>query len=473
MRLAALTLALIAALAPAAAAAFCGFYVAKADTELFNQASKVVYVRYDGKTVLTLVNDYQGALQEFALVVPVPSVLERGQIHVTGNALVDHLDAYTAPRLVEYFDEDPCLAERRDLLATALPSPPDQAAGAAALGVTIEAQYTVGEYDIVILSAEQSGGLLTWLQQEGYRLPDGAGPVLAGYLAAGMKFFLAKVNLEEQSKLGFSFLRPLQIAFEAEHFMLPIRLGMLNAAGPQELFVFLLTRGGRVESANYRTIAIPTDVEVPLYVEDEFGAFYGAMFDAAVARESMQAVFLEYAWDMSWCDPCAADPLSLEELRELGVFWLLEPLAPVQPQPRGAIALDVFVTRLHLRYDGAHFAEDLHFRETADRDNFQGRYVLRHPWRGQPACEAARDYLQRTAGALRGAGANPRPADALADRGDPQQDGSRAASRSARHNFRRPPTSGGRSSGRTTDAWPESVGTPAASQTSPENGRER
>lgn len=387
--------AVVAVLAPAGASAFCGFYVAKANSELFNQASKVVFVRHDGKTVITMVNDYQGALQEFALVVPVPSVLQRGQIHVTENALVDHLDAYTAPRLVEYFDEDPCRV-REELRATALPASPQQAARSDALGVTVEAEYAVGEYDIVILSAEQSGGLLAWLRQEGYRLPDGAGPRLEGYLAAGMKFFLAKVNLEEQSKLGFSYLRPLQIAFESEQFMLPIRLGTLNATGPQELFVFLLTRQGRVEAANYRTIAIPTDVELPLFVEEEFASFYAAMFDAAVARENQQAVFLEYAWDMSWCDPCAADPLSFEELRELGVFWILEQMQAAQPlpQPRGTLTPDVFVTRLHLRYDDEHFADDLHFRETADRKNFQGRYVLRHPWRGDPLCEAARDYLR-------------------------------------------------------------------------------
>ena len=152
--------AVVAALAPAAANAFCGFYVAKADTELFNQASKVVFVRHEGKSVITMVNDYQGALQEFALVVPVPSVLARGQIHVTENALVDHLDAYTAPRLVEYFDEDPCRA--REEMAAALPATASrQDAGGEALGVTIEAEYTVGEYDIVILSAEQSR--VSWL----------------------------------------------------------------------------------------------------------------------------------------------------------------------------------------------------------------------------------------------------------------------------------------------------------------------
>ena len=119
------------------------------------------------------------------------------------------------------------------------------------------------------------------------------------------------------------------------------------------------------------------------------------MFDALVARENMRSVFLEYAWDMSWCDPCAADPLSFDELRELGAFWILEQSEAEDPVPqlRGTITPDVFVTRLHLRYDAASFPDDLRFRETENRSNFQGRYVLRHPWRGTPRCQAARDYL--------------------------------------------------------------------------------
>src|SRR5581483_1303244 len=96
-----------------------------------------------------------------------------------------------------------------------------------------------------------------------------------------------------------------------------------------------------------------------------------------------------YAWDMSWCDPCAAEPLSADELRRLGVFWLddkaVDPSAPAQ---------DVFLTRLHVRYDAAHFPEDLALMETRDRDNVQGRYILRHPWTGAAGCPAARAYLR-------------------------------------------------------------------------------
>jgi len=384
------TLAVLAA-AARTALGFCGFYVAKADTKLFNKASQVVLVRDRDRTVLTMSNDFKGDPKEFAIVIPVPTLIQREQIHVAEKALLDHLDAYSSPRLVEYFDDNPCM---RVMMEKAVPAP--MAAGVAggsaadrarSLGVTIEASYTVGEYDILILSAKQSGGLATWLTENGYRIPPGAPGVLGSYLKQGMKFFVAKVNLKEQSKLGFTYLRPLQVAYESPKFMLPIRLGMVNADGPQELFIYALTPQGRVETTNYRTVRLPSDVEVPAFVKDEFGSFYKAMFSRQVGKEDMRVVFLEYAWDMSWCDPCAADPLSADELRQLGVFWL-EGRGPERAQG----AQNVFLSRLHLRYDGPHFPEDLVFQETGDRQNFQGRYILRHPWTGGDRCPEAVTY---------------------------------------------------------------------------------
>ena len=380
--------------------AFCGFYVAKADTKLFNKASKVVIARDDDKTVLTMVNDYRGDPKEFAMVVPVPTFIERGQIHVGNKATVDHLDAYTAPRLVEYFDSDPCqrVYEKEMVLQRMAGAPMADAAAkkrADALGVTIEAEYTVGEYDILILSAEQSDGLEAWLRESGYRIPDGASKVLGSYIKQKMRFFVAKVNLEEKAKLGGSFLRPLQVAYETPKFMLPIRLGTVNADGPQELFVFVLTPKGRVETTNYRTVKLPSGMDVPLYVKSEFGEFYRALFDQQVRKEDMRVVFLEYAWNMGWCDPCAADPLSREELRELGVFWQSgdSGIAPMpRRRPPGGGPQQVYVTRLHVRYDADHFPDDLVFQETGDTSNFQGRYVLRHPWKGEARCKEAGDY---------------------------------------------------------------------------------
>ena len=397
-------------LIPAAVQAFCGFYVARADTGLYNQSSKVVMARDGNRTVLTMANDFQGEVKDFAIVVPVPTFIEREQIHVASTAVIDHLDAYTAPRLVEYFDPNPCRKLYRLEAQRNAPVVADSAAARAkALGVTVEARYTVGEYDILILSAKESSGLTTWLKENGYKLPQGAEPVVGSYLKQGMRFFVARVNLAEFAKTGFNYLRPLQVAYETPKFMLPIRLGTLNARGKQELFLWLLTRKGRVETANYRTVRIPSNKEIPLYVKDEFGRFYRDLFEYQVGQSDGRTVFMEYAWNMAWCDPCAAQPLTRGELRELGVMWLTgEP--PIVPLPRPAVPsggrsstkpavmpprpapVDAFVTRLHLRYDAVTFPDDLRLHQTGDKSNFQARYVLRHPWDGSDDCPEAKRY---------------------------------------------------------------------------------
>ena len=275
-------------------------------------------------------------------------------------------------------------------------SPP--AADASALGVKVEAAYTVGEYDIVILSAQQSDGLETWLREQGYQVPARSASALEPYIKQGMKFFVARVNLKEQSKTGFSYLRPIRIAYESEKFMLPIRLGMANSKGDQDLIIYTLTRNGRVESTNYRTENIPSNVDVPLFVKADFKNFYAALFAQAHKASGYRALHTEYVWDSGWCDPCADQPLNPEELRGLGVFWL-DPTAtpPSGPTPFSRIrrprANGPVVTRLHVRYDAEHFPEDLVFQETGDRQNFQARYILRHKATGDLSCEAGQQYL--------------------------------------------------------------------------------
>ena len=166
--------------------------------------------------------------------------------------------------------------------------------------------------------------------------------------------------------------------------MLPIRLGTVNSRGKQDLLLWTLTRKGRVETANYRTERMPTGQEIPTYVKSDFGPVYKAIYGNAIDRAGGAGVLLEYAWDMGWCDPCASDPLSARELKELGVYWIGD-----GDTNSGA---DVFVTRLHARYDAKSFPEDLRLVETGDRQNFQGRYVMRHAWTGDSQCAAADEY---------------------------------------------------------------------------------
>lgn len=383
------------------AQAFCGFFAGKADATLFNEASQVILARDGNRTVISMLNDYRGPLADFALVVPVPQVLEKGQVRIGDKRLFDRLDAYSAPRVAQYFDPNPCPLERWRFLARADGQGRDQAMAfpsaamskaerAQALGVTVEAAYTVGEYDIVMLSARQSSGLQTWLTENGYRMPAGASAALKPYVEQDMKFFVAKVNLSEQARTGVQFLRPLQFAYESEKFMLPIRLGMINADPnkSQDLIAYVLSREGRVESSNYRTLKLPTNQNVPPGITRDFNSFYKALFDHQALTESLRVVFTEYFWDMAWCDPCAADPLTRQELQQAGVFWLEDASADgTAAAMRGRPALpygaqNALLTRLHVRYTPTTFPEDLMFFQTRDRQNWQTRYVVQQPFAG-------------------------------------------------------------------------------------------
>lgn len=380
-------------LIPAARAqAFCGFYVAKAGSALFNQKSEVIMVRDGQKTVITMSNDFKGAARDFAMVVPVPVVLKETDIRVIERGLFDRWDAYSAPRLVEYYDQNPCapavVEVTANLRRTTSKSPvADDLYEDESNGVRIEARYTVGEYNILVLSAEQSGGLKDWLIQNGYAVPPSAEEVLMPYIRSGMKFFVVKVNLKTLQKTGFNYLRPIQIKFESERFMLPIRLGMANSQGEQDLIVYAITRNGAVECSNYRTVDMPTGNKIPTFIKQDFGRFYTDLFAREHKRQGSNAVFTEYAWNVSpnWggmkCDPCVGIPPNYTDLIESGADWL-------GTDPRA------FFTRLHVRYGRELFPQDLFFTQTANVQNRQARYVITWPAKGEIDCAEGKEYLQ-------------------------------------------------------------------------------
>jgi len=379
--------------------AFCGFYIAKASTDLFNEKSEVILVRDGDHTVITMSNDFKGDVRDFAMVVPVPVVLREDQIKVVERGIFDRLDAYSAPRLVEYHDHNPCTPIMQvpqmnlSMRATVLEEATDtfvEEDTEKDYGVTVEAEYTIGEYDILLLSAKESEGLETWLTLNGYQIPSKAASVLEPYILSDTKFFVVKVNLDAQQNNGFDYLRPLQISFESDKFMLPIRLGMANANGPQDLIVYGFSRQGRIEPTNYRTVNMPTGNKVPLFVYSYFGEFYQDLFHRQYHKESRSAVFLEYAWNVSpmqgvKCDPCVSPPPVFDDFSTAGVNWVTGM----------NYESHVFFTRLHVRYEQDRFPQDLRFQVTPNTENFQARYVITHPAKGELTCEAGQAYLRK------------------------------------------------------------------------------
>ncbi|MCB9754142.1 MAG: DUF2330 domain-containing protein [Myxococcales bacterium] len=418
---AALALAGLTTLTPQRADAFCGFYVSGADAKLLNNATSVVLMRDGTRTVLSMQNNYQGPPQNFAMVVPVPVVLQEPDVKVLPREIFDRVDQLAAPRLVEYWEQDPCWQEPEYDYddAEMAPMAADEGGGgfrersARDLGIKIEAEFAVGEYEIVILSARDSLGLDTWLRLNRYSIPAGAEEVLRPYVHSGMKFFVAKVNVAKvRFEGGQAMLSPLRFHYDSKNFSLPVRLGLLNSGGAQDLIVHILSREVRYQVANYRNVAIPTNIEVADATRARFGEFYAALFDR-VLQLNPGSVVTEYAWAAGSCDPCPIEPLSLGELATLGA----DVLPTYQRAFSGRVPSELeyqvpnefVLTRLHARYSRESLGEDLVFqaavpitggREVMGADgqvergatessynNFQARYVIRHRWQGPIECE--------------------------------------------------------------------------------------
>jgi hypothetical protein len=387
---------------------------------------------------MTMSNTYQGPPENFAMVVPVPVVLHKEDVKTLPADVFDRVDSLSAPRLVEYWEQDPCRPqveyERRRALGGA-PRSVMKAKKEAAddLGVTIEAQFVSGEYQIVILSARDSSGLDTWLRQEKYNIPQGAADALAPYIRDKSKFFVAKVDITKVKRdaQGLVQLSPLRFAFDSNELRLPVRLGLLNAGGKQDLIVYVIHPTARFEVANYANTFIPTNLEVADGVRHNFAAFFAELFDATVEKMGRKVVVTEYAWQTTGCDPCPTPPLSANDLATLGLDVLEGAGVAVPPQQApgatkpGAVAPmrrpppgrffgggpSWVLTRLHTRYSKETLSEDLIFREAKPAmggranwngtngdegasvtdggvNNFQGRYIIRHYWTGPVACQS-------------------------------------------------------------------------------------
>jgi hypothetical protein len=388
---------------------FCGFYVSKADGTLKNKTSQVILVRDGNRTVITMYNDFKGDSKDFAMVVPVPVVLRKDDIKVVDQSIFQRLNDYSAPRLVEYWDQNPCYGYKEENgMAPMADKSLNEVVVTSAFGmkrsaVKIEAQYLVGEYDILILSAKESGALKSWLINNGYKIPEGAEEVLDPYIKSNLKFFVVKVNEKEKKKLNNNFLRPIQISFNSQKFMLPIRLGMANADGDQDLIVYAFTRKGRIESTNYRNVDMVSNKNIPLFIQKNFGAFYGNLFTNQWDKEDKSVSFLEYAWNVTpinqmKCDPCVGNPPTEQDLVQSGVWWLgnkdWNDYSDVDHEEIDNGSKNVHFTRLHFRYNRKSFPQDLMFQVTPNTQNYQARYIITHPATGDFNCAAGKKYLQ-------------------------------------------------------------------------------
>ena len=409
-----------------AAHAFCGFYVSSAGADLFNDATMVVLMRDGTRTVLSMQNNYRGPTEDFALVIPVPVILKKENVKTLPKEVFTRIDTLASPRLVEDYEPGQCPPIPAPVPSSA-PMRMEKGGMPRDLGVKVEAKFDVAEYEIVILSAKDALGLEVWLKENKYKIPANAAPLLKPYIETNWKFFVARVNAKKVNFVdGQAVLSPLRFFYDSEKFELPVRLGLANSSGVQDLIVHVIAKN-RYELANRKNVMMPTNLQLTEAAMPVFGGFYAELLERTF-KASEGASVTEFAWKGALpppkvmiggiygvtCDPCPP-PAPVDD--PLAKYLGADALPGIKTDEDIAkFAKEATLTRLHLRYSKDDLTDDLVFRSAepiaggipemaktgaAKENRFQGRYIVTHPF-NQNQC-----YRYYGGGAARGGGFTP------------------------------------------------------------------
>lgn len=331
------------------ALALPGFYVGKNPNKRVAHASFVVVMNKAEQSAVSVMLDYDGPFEPFALVLAVPGDVTLDHMTTLRREYVDRVDQISAPRFHEFWETDPCDPGKaqqeweRDLRVST--SADNFLGGNADFGPTkkvpkemllnVKSEQKQGEYTFLMPEEDQS--FLDFAKGRGWVFSPAMERAVTEYQGKGLKFVLAEIDPNRVELIGGekAQLSPIRFWTSQPYRSIPDRLGLLSANGPQELFVLVLDPEKRFAPTNYEVSTPPTNVQVDFVVKERMGEFFGALHDMWLAKHP-KTWWLEFAWSADGCgQPCPNEPLMINELLTLGgdVFEQSVPDDERNPKP--------------------------------------------------------------------------------------------------------------------------------------------
>ncbi len=321
-------------LVSSAASAFPGFYAGKGSGKRYSLQSQIVLAERDGRSVMTVLSDYGGGLDDFAVVLAVPADVTLERVKTIRRDFVDRMDQVTAPRFHEFWEMDPCepgpAQQIWDVSLSADTGTAFLGGGSTMMGggssekvpkemlIKVEPEFkdTSGEYTFAIVPPGED--VVAWLKGKGYEVGDAASKATAQY--ADMAFLIAEVSANKLELVagGRAQLSPIRFWSEKPIRRIPAKLGRLSAKGFHDMIVYVLHPKDRFEVKNYGNVYPPTNLEVDFKVKERMGEFYAGLHDALLAKDP-KAFLVEWVGGSGDCGkPCATAEPALYEVLSLG-----------------------------------------------------------------------------------------------------------------------------------------------------------
>jgi hypothetical protein len=292
-----------------------------------NEPTQKAIILYDaGREDLVLQVKYEGPVNEFGWLVPVPSVpkVEKGSMSCF----------YELSRLTQ----GATVTEGKGTTLRAA------SAGSDRVAVRVIEQKTVGAYEVAVLAAAEAGSLQRWLEQNQFVYPKDKGGVVEEYIRKGWYFVAMRIQIGAgdsfklsapraatatavkrsaagvHAKLARGELHPLQISFDTPRCIFPLKISTVNGH-PSEISLYVLAREPLLEKSMFAQ-----DVE-------------GARREAAKHRvvrtgswgqmQTMQMMHMEMRARQSGAPMSTAETEAMRTLQQTENPWADEPRASV------------------------------------------------------------------------------------------------------------------------------------------------
>ncbi len=335
-------------LAATSASAFPGFFVGKNVQKRESHASFVIVMNHGEQSVVSVLPDYDGPFEPFAMVLAMPSDVTLDRVATLRREFVDRVDQLSAPRFHEFWEADPCddtpaqQEWERDLRVQAgadnfLGAGIDfgqQKKVAKELLLNVKSEQKSGEYTFSM--AEDGKPFLDYAKSRGWVFTPAMEAAVQKYTSEGTKFLLAEVDPNRIELIGGdrAQLSPIRFSSTQRYTKLPSTLGRLGAKGQQELFVFVIDPEKRFEPKNYKTAFPPTNINVDFAVKERLGELYAALHDRFLAKNPT-TIWSEYAWGVEGCgQPCPNEPLLINEVLSLGADYFEQSVPDDERNPK-------------------------------------------------------------------------------------------------------------------------------------------
>ncbi len=212
----------------------CGIYIPReGDAQVAQERS---LLRWDGaRETIVMSLGVLGASKQAAIILPVPS---RADVKLADAKIFDELQEMTKPleRTETEWVFMPMLG------AGALPR---EGVGAGAPPVTVLSRQNIGPFDVANLSATDANALKTWLDENGFQIDPRTTEILAPNIEKNWTFVAIRVRPDQTDAQLQGDLAPLEIAFDANELIYPMRSTAL--ADNQQTVVLYVLADHRVE----------------------------------------------------------------------------------------------------------------------------------------------------------------------------------------------------------------------------------